>query len=63
VEMIQSGWVGRQNRRKLWSRKLKYRFIVFSRIFSSVSVSVTDSMRTTMYVLHGNTARSGWRLS
>jgi len=36
--MIQSGWVGRQNRHKLWSRgvvftKLKYRFIVFSVFF------------------------------
>jgi len=41
--MIQSGWVGRQNRRKLWSRgvvftKLKYRFIVFSVFFLRYSV-------------------------
>jgi len=39
--MIQSGWVGHQNGRKLWSRgvvftKLKYRFTDFFGIFSSV---------------------------
>jgi len=38
VEMIQSGWVGRQNWRKLWSRgviftKMKYRFTDFFRYF------------------------------